>query len=144
MGLDTLSDTLSDNGSESSDDSNFDKPPRLVHAVIDFTTYTEFKINPIKDIELPESVLDGSTDRHEKWVYTWAIGEDWTMREGRVLYALREYGDFFNVMSEYHLPGERIGMVEWETLFDKLQNSGYQKNIIPCMVRVIIVSSLNR
>lgn len=132
---------MSDNGSESSDD--FDKPPRLVLATIDFTTYKEFKISPIKDIELPESVLDGSANREEAFDYERAISEDWTMREGGVLYALGEYGDFFNSMSGYHSSEKRIGISRLDTLFDKLQNSGYRKNIIPCMVRAIIASSLD-
>lgn len=62
------------------------------------------------------------------------VKADWKMREGGVLYTLGEYGDFFNSMMGYHNPAKRTDIAEWDTLFEKLENSGYRKNIIPCMV----------
>jgi hypothetical protein len=63
-----------------------------------------------------------------------AIDGDWRMRQGGVLNAVGEYGDFFNCISNYHkLHSKTTRIPQWDTLFEKLRSSGYRKNIIPCM-----------
>jgi hypothetical protein len=103
-------------------------PQRLVHATIDFSAYKESKLDPIKDVELP---AEGSYDLGEFILYSMAIREDWRVRQGGVLCALEECGDFFNCMSSYHSK-RKTNIAEWDTLFEKLQ-SGYRKNIVRCM-----------
>ena len=107
--------------------------PRVVRATIDFSAYTEFKLHPIKDIEVPETE-DGHINLTAYCLYPMTLSHDWRMREGGVLYALGEYGDFFNAILGYHGSGKSTNIEEWNSLFRNLQNSGYPKNIIPCMV----------
>ena len=107
--------------------------PRVVRATIDFSAYTEFKLHPIKDIEVPETE-DGHINLTAYCLYPMTLSHDWRMREGGVLYALGEYGDFFHAMLSYHGHGKSTNIEEWNSLFQNLQNSGYPKNIIPCMV----------
>jgi len=101
---------------------------------IDFGAYTEFKLRPIKDVELPDAdpgILFGLTDLFS---YKLANGDDWKVREGGILYAIGEYGNFFNTISHYHSgPMEALMEESWISLFEKLQNSEYRKNLIPCM-----------
>jgi hypothetical protein len=96
-------------------------------------TYKEFKLHPTKDVELPEPDLDGKINWRSLSAWGTVNRRDWKLREGGVLYALAEYGNFFNCISQYHSCGG-TGVKEWNTLFPALQNSGYRKNIIPCMV----------
>ena len=59
---------------------------------------------------------------------------------GGVLYALaEEYGDFFNCVLNDRMPGKGTGIAEWDNLFEGLHNSGYRKNIVPCMVGVSVM-----
>ena len=115
------------------DSDTLNTPLRFVRGTIDFSEYTEFKLHPIENVELPETEPDGSANYSALSSYTRANRDGWKMREGRVLYALAEYGDFFNCIMHYHKIGA-TGVAEWNTLFPMLQNSGYRKNIIPCMV----------
>lgn len=67
--------------------------------------------------------------------YQMTISNDWRMREGGILYALGEYGDFFNAMSHYHYSRSKgTLMKDWNALFERLQQSEYRRNVIPCMV----------
>ena len=52
---------------------------KLVHATIDFTAYKDFKLDPVKDVELP---AEGSLDLSEFVLYAMAIDGDWRMRQG--------------------------------------------------------------
>jgi hypothetical protein len=106
----------------------------VVHATIDFSAYKEFKLDPIMDVELPAK---GTDDLAEFVMYPMAISEDWRLRQGGVLCALGEYGDFFNCISSYH-SRSKTNIAEWDSLFEKLQ-AGYHKNIVPCMASVPVV-----
>lgn len=111
---------------------------RVSRVTIDFGAYTEFKLRPIKDVELPDAdpgILFGLTDLFS---YKLANGDDWKVREGGILYAIGEYGNFFNTISHYHSgPMEDLMEESWISLFEKLQNSEYRKNLIPCMVSAL-------
>jgi hypothetical protein len=129
------SDQCLDPGSESDADDNIWP---LVRGTIDFSAYKEFKLHPIKNVELPEVGADGDVSWWGLYaLYEIALNDDWRTREGGILRAVAEYDDFFSCMLSYNSssPGW-AGVVKWDTLFEKLHNSGYRKNIIPCMVRV--------
>jgi hypothetical protein len=131
-----MSDTKSDEDSELAPLGHaFQKPPRLVRCTIDFSAYKEFKLRPIKDVELPQPDRDDSTNFSDLMMYERMNDDDWRMREGGVLYALAEYGNFFNCIYYYHTH-QRTFIKGWTDLFERLQSSGYCKNIIPCMVDV--------
>jgi hypothetical protein len=132
VGLDADSDIDSDAGSDAGIE---DLSPRLVRGTIDFSAYKEFKLRPMEYIELPETEPNGSCNWSSFRTYEGMNNDDWRFREGGVLYALAEYGDFFNCISVYH-SHQRTGIQGWNALFEKLQNSGYCKNIVPCMVGV--------
>jgi hypothetical protein len=104
-----------------------------VLGTIDFSAYKDVKLHPIEDIELPKAE-DGSFNILAFALFPITVKGDWRMREGGVLCTLGEYGDFFNSMIGYHSPAKTTNIAEWNTLFEKLENSGYRKNIIPCMV----------
>jgi hypothetical protein len=105
---------------------------RYVHATVDFSAYIEFKLRPLKDVELPESVPRVECEIVDLGIFGMAMGEDWRMRQGGVLFTIGEYGDFFNSISGYHTAGTTF-IEEWDTLFKQLHSSQYRKNIVPCM-----------
>jgi hypothetical protein len=107
--------------------------PRI-RATIDFGAYKEFNLRPITGVDLPRPGTDGSIDFMECSIYHDTVRDDWKTREGGILYAVAEYGDFFSYVSHYHSPYGRIGTGVWNALFEKLRNSGYSRNVIPCMV----------
>ena len=123
----------SDIDSDAGSDADSDNSPHLVRGTIDFSAYKEFKLHPIKDVELPEPELDGSANWRSLSRWGMANETDWKLREGGVLYALAEYGKFFNCILQYHTCG-KTGVGHWNTLFSTLQTSEYRKNSIPCMV----------
>jgi len=98
-----------------------------------------FKLHPIKNVELPEVGADGDVSWWGLYaLYEIALNDDWRTREGGILRAVAEYDDFFSCMLSYNSSSPKwAGVVKWDTLFEKLHNSGYRKNIIPCMVRVL-------
>jgi hypothetical protein len=107
---------------------------RYVHATIDFSAYKEFKLRPIKDAELPELVSRMDCEIVDIGIYSMARDEDWRLRQGGILFAVGEYGDFFNCVTAYRttVTGDSF-IEEWNTLFGQLRSSQYRKNIIPCM-----------
>jgi len=109
-------------------------PYPISRVTIEFSPYTQFKLHPIKDVELPDARDGMSCDYADVATYQMAINHDWRMREGGILFAIGEYGDFFNTMTHYHSGPKGTLMEDWNTLFEKLQNSEYRKNLIPCMV----------
>lgn len=104
---------------------------------IDFSAYKGFKLHPIKDVELPDGEHGVSCNYVDVATYQMAIGDDWRKREGGILYMVGEYGDFFNAMSFYHASRKGTLMEDWNTLFEKLQDSEYRKNLLPCMVSTV-------
>jgi hypothetical protein len=92
----------------------------------------EFKLRPIKDVELPESAPRMECETVDLGIFSMAMGEDWRMRQGGVLFTIGEYGDFFNFISGYHTAGTTLAE-EWDALFGQLRSSQYRKNIVPCM-----------
>jgi len=130
------SDQHLDPGSESDADDNIWP---LVRGTINFSAYKEFKLHPIKNVELPEVGADGDVSWWGLYaLYEIALNDDWRTREGGILRAVAEYDDFFSCMLSYNSSSPKwAGVVKWDTLFEKLHNSGYRKNIIPCMVRVL-------
>lgn len=113
---------------------------RFVRCTVDFSAYTKFKLHPLKDVELPEPEPDGFPNFSAFTAFSIAQEKDWKVREGGVLYVVGDMsGDFFCCISNYNMGGlGRAGIFndEWNTLFPALQNAGYPKNIIPCMVSV--------
>jgi hypothetical protein len=108
-------------------------PNPISRVTIEFSPYIQFKLHPIKDVELPDARDGMSCDYADVATYQMAINGDWRMREGGILFAVGEYGDFFNTMTHYHSGPKGTLMEDWNTLFEKLQNSEYRKNLIPCM-----------
>lgn len=53
---------------------------------------------------------------------------------------------FFNTMSHYHSNPRNDPLMEesWNPLFEKLQNSEYRKNLIPCMVSALYLVDQDR
>jgi hypothetical protein len=107
--------------------------PRI-SATIDFSAYKEYKLQPIKEVELVVPASDGSMDFSERMIYSKMVEDDWRIREGGILYALAEFGEFFSCMSHYHSHWNRIGVAGWDKLFENLLKSSYRKSIVPCMV----------
>lgn len=127
-----------DEGSNEHSNPGFDElePLRFVRCTIDCSAYKEFKLHPIKDVELPEPGPDGSANLRALMKFGMVNRSDWKVREGGILYVVEAMcGEFFSCISDYHMHGT-AGSDEWNTLFSTLQNSGYHKNIIPCMVSV--------
>jgi hypothetical protein len=113
----------------------------MYRATIDFSAYKDFKLHPLKDVELPKPDDGGLWNLMSICMYPLTISRDWRMREGGILCALAEYGDFFNCILVYHNGKRKSTTIdEWDTLFRKLQNSEYRKNLIPCMVGASIIS----
>jgi hypothetical protein len=71
--------------------------------------------------------------------YNKTFKDNWKMQEGGILYCLTESCEFWNRLISYHGPTKSTGVKEWDDLFQKLELTGYPKNIIPCMVRVFII-----
>jgi hypothetical protein len=111
--------------------------PRIC-VTIRFSAYKEFKLLPIKDVRIldptDESVHDSIIIELD--MYEATIRDDWRIREGSMLCALEEYGDFFDSISNYHSPQKGSRVYAWDGLYEELQNSGYRKNVVPCMVGV--------
>ena len=124
--------------SDAESESNFDleSPVRLGRGTIDFAAYTEFKLHPIKDVascqkQNPMGQPIGLRSSRIIW-RTRMIGN---CEEGGVLYAAGGIRRLFNCILNYHRHVHKgTGIAEWNTLFPMLQNSGYHKNSIPCMV----------
>jgi hypothetical protein len=114
-----------------------------VLVTIDFSAYKEFKLHPIKDV----TILDPSNERTyvcciaELMMYESAIESDWRVREGGIMRALAEYGDFFNSISNYHSCQKTTRIPGWDSLFEELNSSGYPKKNLPCMVRSLAFTS---
>jgi hypothetical protein len=132
-----ISNNIEDHCSDVDSDTGHRSPlavgPDVVRGTIDFSAYKEFKLHPLKDIEMPEPD-DRSYSIVAFCLFPTTVSHDWRMRAGGVLFALGEYGDFFNSMVAYHGRGKSTSIAEWDTLFEKLKNSEYRKNLIPCMV----------
>ena len=119
-------------------DPNFsDETP--FRATIDFGAYKEFNLRPLENIELPVPSEGGTINILAFCMFPQTI-QDWRMQEGGVLYALGEYGEFFNIMAGYHGHVKSTEIAEWDILFESLRKGGYCKNIIPCMVSAAITS----
>jgi len=131
LGLDEGPDVDSD---AESDAAFKGEPLRLVRCTIDFSAYEEFKLHPIKDVELPEPHPNKPANSSALSLFYVTHQSDWKLREDGLLYVVgAECGDFFNCMSHYRMDGST--MIEgWDSLFATLKISGYRKNIIPCMV----------
>jgi hypothetical protein len=69
--------------------------------VLDFSTYKEFKLHPIKDVELPELNLNGSVDSLLLSAYMIAKESNWKLVEGSILYVLAEYDNFLNCTVQF-------------------------------------------
>jgi hypothetical protein len=109
--------------------------PRI-RVTICFSAYKEFKLLPIKDVKILDPTDESIQKSYitELGMYEATIRDDWRIREGGVLGALAEYGDFFDCIAHYHSPQKTTRVYGWDKLFEKLQNSGFRKNIVPCMV----------
>ena len=111
---------------------------QVVPGTIDFSAYKDFKLHPLKDVAMPVPGPNGMRNLAEFCTYPMRIGNDWRMRAGGVLFALGEYGDFFNCISNYHSGTRRTtGIPEWDSVFEKLHSSEYAKKFIPCMVSAL-------
>jgi hypothetical protein len=112
-----------------------DARPRI-HVTICFSAYKGFKLPPIKDVKILDP-MDEDVQKSfviELGMYDAIIRDDWSIREGGVLRALAEYGDFFDCISNYHSSHKTTRIHGWDQLFEKVKNSDFRKNVVPCMV----------
>ena len=86
LNVGTSSELGLDEDSDSDLDSALNKPLRLVRCTIDCSAYTEFKLRPITDVELPEPGPDGSANFRALSSFGLAEEDDWSMRE-KVVYS---------------------------------------------------------
>jgi hypothetical protein len=113
--------------------------PRI-RVTIDFSSYKEYKLHPIKDVEILDTFNEtGDLSTFvavfgELTLYQSTIERDWRVREGGILWALADYNSFFNCITHYHSVHKTTNIRGWDELFEELQNSSYRKNILPCMV----------
>jgi hypothetical protein len=104
--------------------------------IIDLSSYNAYKLDPITSVKLlPRE--DGTIHVDDVIEYNQIFKDDWKTQEGGILYCLAESREFWNCLISYHGPTKSTGIKEWDELFQKLESTGYPKNIIPCMVRVL-------
>lgn len=88
LNVGTSSELGLDEDSDPDLDSALNKPLQLVRCTIDCSAYTEFKLRPITDVELPEPGPDGSANFRALSSFGLAEEDDWRMREGGILYVI--------------------------------------------------------
>jgi hypothetical protein len=103
---------------------------------IDLSSYNGYKLEHIPNAKLHRRA-DGTINPGDLSLYHDVFEDNWKTQEGRILYCLTESREFWNCLISYHGPIKSTGIKGWDELFHGLESTGYAKNIIPCMVRVL-------
>jgi hypothetical protein len=100
------------------------------------TKNLSFLLSKIIDVKILDPTDESVNDSyiHELGMYEVTIRDNWRIREGGWLRALAECGDFFDCIADYHSAQKKSRIKYWDWLFEQLENSGFRKNIVPCMV----------
>ena len=125
----------------------YDIPPKFSRAQIftrqgfDFSPYTAYDLKPIRGVKIHPRE-DGTIHPMDLAIYHEHFTNCWQNSEGGILHSVNDHRGFFNCVLNYHSPAKTTGDEEWDQLFKKLETSGFQMGLVPCLVRVFVKSAM--
>lgn len=110
-------------------------PTAMGRVGIRFGAYTAYALPPLEHVKLHPRP-DGSVHPDDLAAYVQGFRGDWKCREGGVLYCLAEARPFWNMVLHWHAAGT-TGYKPWDRLFRALRAGGFDRGLVPCMVRCL-------
>lgn len=103
---------------------------------VDFLKYQGKDLEPFEGICLERTRPDGSIPSQKLRSIQKAFSDNYKMSEGGILYAVGDWGAFLNCMVNWRSPSRTTGNQLWDELLDALEGNGFDRSMIPCMVRI--------
>ncbi|KAI0056600.1 hypothetical protein BV25DRAFT_1920846 [Artomyces pyxidatus] len=97
-----------------------------------FSAYTAYQIEPVLGVKL-HPLPDGTIHPGDIAAYCDVLQSNWKCREGGVMYCVAEYREWWNMLLNYHSPAGTTGRPDWDHLYMRLTENGYDKGTVPCM-----------
>ena len=101
---------------------------------LSFSTYEPYALDPVLGVKLHPRP-DGTIHPGDLKLYRKCFKLDWKVSEGGILYGIGDSRAFWNMILNYHSVAGTTGFKRWDNFFERLKANGFDKSIIPCMVR---------
>lgn len=102
-------------------------------SAIVFDKYCESKLEPIVGLELRVRE-DGTIHPEYLKEYVRGLRANWAARAGGVMHCVGAAA-FWNIVLNYRSAAHTTGSKAWDALFARMMQHGFDKGVIPCMVR---------
>ncbi|KZV66960.1 hypothetical protein PENSPDRAFT_755313 [Peniophora sp. CONT] len=104
--------------------------PSLV--TLKFERYEDYDLEPLLDLKVSPNA-DGSVHPDDLKMYKEELFGNWKVREAGILYVMRMYRQFWNMLLSYNSPARTTGLHAWDAMFDEWKDAGCPMEMVPCM-----------